>query len=85
MTTKYLIRDFDISKNIVKLRKRAKMTQDQVAAKLQLMEINISRSHFSLIELGRNNVPISMLVGLRIILNCEYADFFEGLENRFEQ
>ena len=84
MTTQYLIRDFEISRNIARLRKKEGLTQDQVAAKLQLLGVNISRSHFSLIELGRNNVPISLLVGLKIILQCNYADFFEGLENNFD-
>ena len=77
----YLICDLSISKNIVRLRKSAKMTQDGTAARLQLMGVNISRSRLSMIELGRLNVPVSMLVALKTIFKCEYSDFFEGLDS----
>ena len=76
----YLIDDFNISKNIVKLRKKAGMTQDYVAIKLQTMGINISRSRLSMIELGRLNIPVSMLVALKIIFKCDYSSFFKDLE-----
>ena len=78
----YLISDLNISQNIVRLRKELKMTQNYVAIRLQTMGMNISRSRFSMIELGRLNVPISVLVGLKIIFHCEYADFFVGLEEK---
>jgi len=80
----YLINDLSISGNIVKLRKRAGMTQNYVAIQLQTMGLNISRSRFSMIELGRLNVPVSMLVALKIIFKCNYSDFFEGLEEQLE-
>jgi len=77
----YLIDDLNISKNIAKLRKDAGMTQEYVAIQLQIMGLNISRSRFSMIELGRLNVPVSMLVALKIIFKCDYSKFFEGLED----
>ena len=77
--------DLNISKNIQKQRKNAKMTQEQVAARLQLMNLSINRSYYSQIELGLLNVPISMLVALKLIFQCEYADFFEGLEEQLTQ
>jgi len=76
----YLISDLNISENIVRLRKAAGLTQNYVAIQLQTMGLNVSRSRFSMIELGRLNVPIAVLVGLKIILNCGYSDFFDGLE-----
>lgn len=75
----YLISDLNISRNIVRLRKTAKMTQSQVAARLQAMGLNISRSRLSMIELGRLNVPVSMLVALKTVFKCTYESFFEGL------
>ena len=78
----YLIGDIGVWKNIKKLRKEAGMTQESVIAKLQLMGLNTSRSTIGMIETGRRNVPVSMLVGLKIIFNCDYADFFEGLEEK---
>lgn len=76
----FLISDLNISKNIVKLRKEAGMTQEYVAIQLQTMGLNILRSRLSMIELGRLNVPVSMLVALKIIFQCDYSKFFEGLE-----
>ena len=79
----YLINDLSISKNIVKLRKNAGMTQEYVSVQLQTMGLNISRSRLSMIELGRLNVPISLLVGLKNIFNCDYSSFFDGLDEIF--
>ena len=76
----YFIDDLNISKNIVRLRKEAGLTQNYVSIQLQTMGLNISRSRFSMIELGRLNVPVSVLVALKIIFKCDYACFFQGLE-----
>lgn len=81
----YLISDINISKNIVNLRKAAGLTQNYVAIKLQTMGLNISRSRLSMIELNRLNVPVSMIVALKIIFKCEYADFFIGLEEKLSE
>ncbi len=81
----YLINDLNISRNIVLLRKKAGMTQNYVSIQLQTMGLNISRSRLSMIELGRLNVPVSVLVALKIIFRCEYAAFFEGLEENLKK
>jgi len=81
----YLISDINISENIVKLRKMAGFTQDYVAIQLQTMGLNISRSRFSMIELNRLNVPVSVLVALKIIFKCDYCDFFKGLEDKLSE
>ena len=82
MLKQYFISDINISENIVKLRKNAGLTQNYVAIQLQTMGLNISRSRLSMIELNRLNVPISVLVALKIIFKCGYDDFFNGLEER---
>jgi len=76
----YLISDLNISPNIVRLRKNAKMTQNYVAIRLQTMGLNISRSRLSMIELGRLNIPISLLIALKLIFKCDYSEFFLGFE-----
>ena len=78
----YFITDLDISDNIVKIRKTAGMTQNYVSIRLQTMGLNITRSRLSMIELKRLNVPVSLLVALKMIFKCEYADFFDGLERQ---
>ena len=68
--------DMDIGHNIQQLRKRAHMTQDQVVAHLQLLEIEISKSTYAKIETNRLNIKVSELVALKNILKCGYDDFF---------
>jgi len=76
----YLLTDLDVSDNIVRLRKERKLTQNYVAIQLQTMGLNISRSRLSMIELKRLNVPVSLLVALKVIFQCGFDDFFTGLE-----
>ena len=70
----------DIGVNIQKARRKNKLTQDQVIAKLQIMDFNISRSTYAKIETNRINIRVSELVALKIIFNVEFNEFFEGLE-----
>lgn len=81
----YLISVLSLAENIVRLRKASGFTQNYVAIQLQTMGLNISRSRFSMIELNRLNVPVSVLVALKIIFKCEYSDFFAGLEHKLEK
>jgi len=76
--------DLNMGSNIRKLRKKTGLTQEQVVAKLQLLDIDISRSIYSRYEINRLNIRISEIVALRKIFKCEYADFFEGLENKLD-
>ena len=71
--------DLDLGKNIQKIRKSNKMTQDQVIAKLNLMGIQISKSTYAKIETNRMNIKISELVALSKIFNSEISEFFSGL------
>lgn len=82
MLKQYLLNDLDIADNIVILRKRAGMTQNYVAVRLQTMGLNITRSRLSMIELKRLNVPVSLIVALKIIFKCEFSEFFDGLEHQ---
>lgn len=81
----YLISDLNVSENIVKLRKSAGMTQNYVAIQLQTKGLNISRSRLSMIELGRLNVPVAVLVALKMIFKCDYSSFFDGLEEKLSK
>lgn len=56
-----------------------KLTQDEVIAKLQLMEINISRSTYAKIETNRMNIRVSELIALAEILGVDYNFFFQDL------
>ena len=67
------------SQNLRKIRKYKGLTQENVVTKLQLLGSPISRSTYSLIEMGRGNIFVSDLVGLQQIFNIDFKDFFEGI------
>lgn len=71
--------DMDIGANIQKLRRSKKLAQDEVVAKLQLMELKISRSTYAKIETNRINIRVSELVALKEIFLAAFNDFFIGL------
>ena len=65
---------------IRELRNAAHMTQEQVAAKLQLRGFDISRSIYSQIECGIHNIRVDELIALKHIFDVDYAAFFAPLE-----
>lgn len=74
-----LRQDVNMGTNIRKLRKRCNLTQEKVAARLEVLEHNITRSIYSRYETGELNIKISDLIALRKIFKCTYDDFFNGL------
>ena len=71
--------DMDIGNNIQKARRKSRLTQDEVVAKLQLIGLSISRSTYAKIETNRINIRVSELVALSMIFKVEFNAFFEGL------
>lgn len=74
-----LKQDISIGQNLQKLRKQAGLSQDAVAAKLLTMGLNASREIISQMELGKYNIRISVLLGLKEIYKANFDDFFTGL------
>ena len=68
-----------LGSNIRKIRNDRDLTQEQLAARLQLYGSEISRSILSQIECGTYNVRAADLVLMSRILKVEIAAFFEGL------
>lgn len=66
--------------NLRKLRKKNKLTQEQVAAKLQILGFDMSRSVYAQIECGTYNIRITELAALKNIFSTTYDSFFEGIE-----
>lgn len=62
--------DYCIGANLRQLRKQAGLTQEQVAAKLQVAGIDMSRDFYAHIESGDYNVRVSELSALRKIYQC---------------
>lgn len=75
-----LKQDISIGDNLRFLRKRAKLSQEEVAAKLELMGLSISREIISQMELGRYSIRVSVLLALKQIYNvATFDDFFRDL------
>lgn len=77
-----LRQDINMGENLRVLRKQCGLTQEQVAAQLQVLGCGITRTIYSRYETGELNIRISDLIALRKVFNCKYDNFFEGLEVR---
>ena len=75
-----LKQDIQIGSRIRKLRMERNMTQEQVVIKLQLQNLDITRSIYSQIEGGRYSIRISVLAGLAQIFHVDFNAFFEDLK-----
>ena len=75
-----LKQDVSIGSNLKKMRKKAGYSQEEVAAKLELMGLSISREIVSQMELGRYSIRVSVLLALKQIYNvATFDEFFDGL------
>lgn len=66
--------------NLGRLRNNYGISQEKLCEMLQLRNCDISRSVYQKYEEGRMNIKISVLIELKKIYHCSYADFFEGLD-----
>lgn len=65
-----------IGENIRVLRLRAGLTQDALAAKLQLAGCDITRSAIAKIEVGQRHLYPDEIILLREILSASYDEIF---------
>ena len=65
-----------VGKNIRKLREAAELTQEQLAARLQVNGCDITRSALAKIEVGQRHIYPDEVILLKKILNVEYDDIF---------
>ena len=73
--------DISIGSNLRRLRKNAKLSQEEVAAKLDLMGLSTSREIISQMELGRYSIRVSVLLALYDIYHVStFDEFFSGLK-----
>lgn len=73
----WILQDINIGVNLRRLRTAAKLTQEQVAGKAQLMGSNMSRTTYAQIESGARNIKASDLIVLRAVFNTTYEDILE--------
>lgn len=72
--------DIQIGSTLRMLRVNQGLTQDQVAAKLQLKGIDITRSIYSQMERGTYNIRISVLAALTEIYQTDYNTIFSDIK-----
>ncbi len=65
-----------IGNNIRRLREQAGMTQDTLAARLQLGGCDITRSAVAKIEVGQRHLYPDEIMLIKQILRVEYEDIF---------
>lgn len=63
-----------VGKNIRELRERAKMTQEELAAKLQLRGCDITRSAVAKIEVGQRHLYVDELILIKEILSATFDE-----------
>ncbi len=68
-----------LGRNIQRIRQECGLTQEQTVAKLQVLGSPLSRSTFSLIEMGRGNIFVSDLVALQTVFKVDYKEFFRDI------
>ena len=66
-----------VGKNIRELREKAGMTQEQLAAKLQLSGCDITRSAVAKIEVGQRHLYPDEVILIKNILNTDFESIFD--------
>ncbi len=66
-----------VGENIRKIREREKITQDRLAAMLQLRGCDITRSALAKIEVGQRHLYPDEIILLKKILRVDYEEIFD--------
>lgn len=78
--SKVINQDLSIGENLRVLRKNAQLSQEEAAARLQIMGVLISREIVSQMELGKHNIKVSVLLAMKEIYNVSsFDEFFVGI------
>ena len=67
-----------IGNNIRRIRESRGMTQDMLAAKLQLLGCDITRSAVAKIEVGQRHIYADEIILIRKILNTTFDAIFDA-------
>ena len=74
-----LKQDISIGANLRRLRNEAGLSQESLAARLQILGLPISREIISQMELGRYSIRVSVLLALKELYDVSFDEFFRGL------
>lgn len=70
--------EFKIGQNIKNARENIKMTQEMLAAKLQLRGCDITRSAIAKIEVGQRHLYPDEILFIKETLNIDFDEIFYG-------
>ena len=65
-----------LGKNLGKLRRKRGLTQEQLAAKMQVLGCDMTRSALAKIEVGQRCLYPDELKALKTVLDLSYEDLF---------
>ena len=68
--------------NLRRLRDLMGISQEKLCAELQRRGCDIARSCYAKYEAGELNIRVSVLIELKKISGCSYAEFFAGLDEQ---
>jgi len=74
-------RDRNMGDNLRKLRQNMHISQEKLCAELQRRGCDIGRTTYAKYEAGELNIRASVIIELKKYYQCEYDDFFAGLDN----
>lgn len=74
-----LKQDISIGVNLRRLRNEAGFSQENLATRLQILGLPISREIISQMELGRYSIRVSVLLALKELYDVSFDEFFAGL------
>ena len=78
--SKYIKQDISIGKNLRRLREDRKLSQEKVAANLDLMGCSVSREVLSQMERGVHGIKVSVLLALKELYHVDsFDEFFRDL------
>ena len=72
-------REFDrfVGRNVRALRKENNLSQEELAARLQVLGCDMTRSAVAKVEVGQRHIYSDEIYLLRKIFRCGYERFFE--------
>ena len=65
-----------VGKNIRSLREKSKLTQEELAAQLQIRGCDITRSAVAKIEVGQRHLYLDEIILIKEILKVSFDDIF---------
>lgn len=66
-----------IGRNIRDIRKKQGLTQEELAARLQIYGLDMSRGVLSLVEIGMRHIYTDEIKAMKEVLKISYTDLFE--------